>query len=90
MKPTEEMVNLEAVESRLHTINKIVHVKTEPVERKLLDLDNFALYLSIGKTQARKILKSSDCPFSLKIGYRWYANKTILDKWIDEKTTKIR
>lgn len=65
--------------------NKIIYISKEPIERRLLDIENFADYLSIGKTQARKILKSPDCHFSLQIGNRWYADKNLVDEWLDEQ-----
>ena len=65
--------------------SKILYIEDKTMERKLLDIENLCIYLSIGKTQIRKILKDPNCPFSLKIGNRWYADKTILDKWIENK-----
>ena len=78
---------MEAAENKKVTVmDKIIYINKEPVERKLLDIENLCVYLSIGETQARKMLKSKDCQFSLRIGNRLYANKDVLDKWIDEKT----
>ncbi len=65
--------------------NKIISLIKEPIEKRLLDIESFAKYLSIGKTQARKILKSPECQFSLQIGNRWYADIKLVDEWIDEK-----
>lgn len=54
-------------------------IKTEKV---LLNLEEFAQYLGIGKTMARKILKEKNT-FSIKIGNRIYANKFLLDIWLN-------
>lgn len=40
-------------------------------------------YLAIGETEARALLKSEGCSFSVRLGNRLYANKTLLDLWID-------
>lgn len=54
------------------------------MEQRLLNLREFKQYLNIGETQARKMLKSKNSTFSVKLGNRWYADKRSLDKWIDE------
>lgn len=51
--------------------------------KKLLSLKEFCEYLGIGETKAREILKRADCTFRVRIGNRLYANRTLLDKWID-------
>lgn len=53
-----------------------------------MNLKEVSEYLGIGETKTRELLKSRNCPFSMKIGYRWYANKKILDKWIQEQSEK--
>lgn len=54
--------------------------------KKLLTVNDFCEYISIGQAQARKIITNPNCPFSLKIGHRWFVNRTFLDEWLDEKT----
>lgn len=61
-------------------------IKNEIKEKVLLNLDEFCIYLSIGKTKARELLKDPKCSFSIRIGNRIYANKKVLDLWIDSKT----
>lgn len=51
----------------------------EKITKALLTLDEFCTYVSIGKTQARKILNNPSCTFSFRIGNRLYANKEKLD-----------
>lgn len=53
------------------------------VDKKLLNLNEFCAYLGIGKTKAREILTKTDNTFVVRIGNRLYANKILLDKWID-------
>ena len=38
--------------------------------------------MNIKPTKAREILKKEDCPFSLRIGNRLYANKNLLDEYL--------
>lgn len=52
-------------------------------DKKLLSLKELCEYLGIGETKAREIIKRHDCNFRVRIGNRYYANKTLLDKWID-------
>ncbi|WP_281671950.1 hypothetical protein [[Clostridium] scindens] len=53
------------------------------VDKKLLNLNEFCTYLGIGKTKAREIMTKTNNPFTVRLGNRLYANKIILDKWID-------
>ena len=46
---------MEAAENKKVTVtDKIIYINKEPVERKLLDIENLCAYLSIGETQAKK------------------------------------
>ena len=54
-------------------------------ERRLLDLDEVCIYLGIGKTKARELIRGRN-GFGIKIGNRWYADKQKLDRWIDRQT----
>lgn len=49
----------------------------------LLNIDEFCSYLGIGKTKARELLKSPRNTYTVRIGNRLYANKKLLDKWLD-------
>ncbi|MDY3827952.1 MAG: excisionase [Clostridium sp.] len=54
------------------------------MEKILLNLNEFTEYLGIGKTKAREILKNNSNKFTVRIGNRLYANKYILDKYLEE------
>ena len=54
--------------------------------QKLLTTNELCKYLSISYQTARELLFEPNCPFVFKIKSRYYANKTILDKWIDSNT----
>lgn len=57
----------------------------EPFSNKaLLTLKEMAIYLNISETQARQILHKPYNPFLVRLGNRYYANKKLLDKWIDQ------
>lgn len=53
------------------------------VDKRLLNIDEFCKYLGIGKTKARQLMTKTSNPFTIRIGNRLYANKILLDKWID-------
>lgn len=50
-------------------------------EKRLLTLKELCVYLRIGKTKARELLRKHG--FGVQIGNRWYADKKKLDKWLD-------
>lgn len=52
-------------------------------DKRLLNIKEFCVYLGIGETKAREILTKTDNSFTVRIGNRLYANKFLLDKWID-------
>ncbi|MGN0106094.1 MAG: helix-turn-helix domain-containing protein [Hominilimicola sp.] len=58
----------------------------EEIEPKLLSVKEFCKYMGIGQTTARKLLSDPGCPYSFRLGGKIFANKTILDKWIDSRT----
>lgn len=53
------------------------------VDKKLLNVKEFCAYLGIGQTKARELLTKTDNPYTIRLGGRLYANKILLDKWID-------
>ncbi len=53
------------------------------IEKALLNLDEFCEYLGIGQTKAREILTKTNNPYAVRIGNRLYANKYLLDKWLN-------
>ena len=54
------------------------------MEKALLNIDEFCAYLGIGKTKAREILKNNKNKFTVRIGNRLYANKYLLDKYLEQ------
>lgn len=53
------------------------------IDKRLLNIKEFCQYLGIGETKAREIMTKTNNPFTVRIGNRLYANKILLDKWID-------
>ena len=51
--------------------------------KKLLNVKEFCAYLEIGQTKARELLTKKNNPYTVRIDGRLYANKTLLDEWID-------
>lgn len=49
-------------------------------EKALLNVDETCKYLGLGDTQNRQLMRKES--FGLRIGYRWYSSKILLDKWI--------
>lgn len=58
------------------------------MEKALLNVKEFCEYMGIGETKARELLKSRNCDYSMQIGNRWYANKRLLDIWINKCSKK--
>ena len=50
----------------------------------LLTLQEFCKYLGIKETKAREILKRPTSTFTVRIGNRLYANKKLLDEYLDK------
>lgn len=65
-------------------VNEAIDI--EEIEPKLLSVKQFCKYMGIGQTTARKLLSAPDCTYCFRIGGKIFANKTILDKWIDSNT----
>lgn len=51
-------------------------------EKILLNIEETAQYLNLGKTKTREIMKVNEKVFVVKIGNRKYAHKLLLDKWL--------
>lgn len=56
------------------------------VDKQLLDIKEICVYLGIGETKARELIRGKN-GFGIQIGNRWYANKKKLDLWIERNTT---
>jgi phage antirepressor YoqD-like protein len=52
-------------------------------EKGLLNVGEMCNYLGVGQNTARKLLNTPKNMFTVRIGNRLYANKKLLDKWID-------
>ena len=55
----------------------------ENIEKALLNLKEFCEYMGIGKTKARELLNNPKNRFIVRIGNRLYANKKLLDEWLE-------
>ena len=53
------------------------------LDKKLLNLKEFCQYLGIGQTKAREMMTKTNNPYTVRLNGRLYANKNLLDKWID-------
>ncbi|MBN2929905.1 MAG: helix-turn-helix domain-containing protein [Eubacterium sp.] len=53
------------------------------MEKALLNINEFCEYMGIGKTKARELLNNSKNRFTVRIGNRLYANKKLLDEWLE-------
>lgn len=51
-------------------------------EKILLNVEETAAYLNIGKTKVRELMKENQKVFVIRIGNRNYAHKELLDKWL--------
>lgn len=61
-------------------------MQQQSFEKALLNLEEFCIYLGIGKTKARELLKDPSSQFTIKIGNRYSANKKKLDQWLDRNS----
>lgn len=55
-------------------------------DKGLLTVKEMCAYMSIGDHTARNLLNQPYNPFTVRIGNRLYANKKLLDKWIDSQS----
>ncbi len=55
-------------------------------EKILLTVKDMCKYMSIGENTARNLLSEPNCPFVFRLKNRIYANKKMLDKWIEQNT----
>lgn len=54
-------------------------------EKRLITLKEFCAYLGIGATKGRELLRARNCPYSLRIGNRWYVDRKKLDSYLDSQ-----
>ena len=51
-----------------------IPVRERKIEKQLLNIKEICLYLGIGQTKARELVRGNN-GFGVQIGNRWYANK---------------
>jgi len=54
-----------------------------------LNIDKILLYLGIRETKARELMTKTNNPYTIRVGNRLFANKKLLDKWLDKKSGNI-
>lgn len=54
------------------------------IEKGLLSLQEVCEYTGLGKTKVREILKRPDSTFTVRVGNRLYANKALLDEYLNK------
>ena len=64
---------------RIFKYRRKVKVENEKI---LLNVEETATYLNLGKTKTRELMKENEKIFVVKIGNRNYAHKILLDKWL--------
>lgn len=62
-----------------------IPVRERRIEKQLLNIKEICLYLGIGQTKARELVRGNN-DFGVQIGNRWYANKKELDRWLEKNT----
>ena len=62
-----------------------VSMDTKSTDKVLISIKEMCNYLGIGETKARELIRGHN-GFGVRIGNRWYANKTKLDEWINNMT----
>lgn len=53
-------------------------------DKKLLSVEEVCKYLGLGATKVREMLNSPTSTFTVRVGRRVMANKTMLDEYIDK------
>lgn len=55
-------------------------------EKILLNINEVCRYLGLGKTKVRELMTKENNPYTIRIGNRLYANKSLLDKWLIQQS----
>ncbi|MDD4370161.1 MAG: excisionase [Anaerostipes sp.] len=63
-------------------------MEKQKIDKALLNVKEVRAYLGLGDTKTRELLNSPKSTFTVRIGNRLYANKKMLDKWIDQQSKK--
>ena len=74
--------------SELHSVRKQQEDELEMLKkiqlRKLLDVGEVCHYLGVGENTARNLLNKPKNSYTVKVGNRLYANREMLDKWLNQ------
>lgn len=54
------------------------------VDKALLNVKELCAYLGLSDTKVRELLHDPGSPFTVRIGNRLYANKKLLDSWLNK------
>jgi hypothetical protein len=68
-------------QNKCESIEEVMRMKQE-IERQLLDIKETCIYLGVGETKARELIRGHN-GFGVQIGNRWYAHKKKLDSWLE-------
>ena len=63
----------------------VSEVRVNRMDKRLLTIKEVCEYLGIGMTKARELVRGHN-GFGIKIGNKWYADLTKLNKWIESNT----
>lgn len=58
--------------------------KNKQSKKALLNVKELCEYLGLSDPKVREILKQPNSTFTVRIGNRLYANKKLLDIWLDK------
>lgn len=58
------------------------------MEKALLSVTETQEYLGLGLTKTRELMRKE--AFSCRIGNRWYSNRLLLEKWLNEQCKKAK
>lgn len=61
----------------------------ENIKKILLNVEETAAFLGIGKTKCREFLREHEHEFVIRIGNRIYANRNLLMEWIDKQSKNV-
>ncbi len=56
------------------------------MEKVLLSVTETQEYLGLGITKTRELMRKES--FGCRIGNRWYSNRLLLEKWLNEQCKK--
>ena len=54
------------------------------MDKKLLNIKEVCEYTGWGATKVRELISRPSCTFALKLGNKWFVNKTLFDKYLDD------